>query len=347
MLSLVFFIVSAYSANVSVIIHPIFSTVGNVTTMNSFAAVKDWQAITCLQIVDNITFVTLANPADAYYDMVYIANRRLPDTLAAFHWFIVHFVGFGMPIIVILYITYCRLMVCYRTRDSGQLVLGGIEGQMFFLTMSATYISFVCSVGLPMMAASTDSTVPWVMFCLSIVFSLISILAVLRMFGLKVCKIQGWVGYGRTRQQIVAQQMEDNLAREVELGNLTVDTHGTVRRDGQVEHRVHNVELGAGDQEIETCLVLLTDGTSQISALRGTPWKRVHDGSAFLSTEIRLLAKHGLVWQDNNGNVAAKDVNHVRYKHKNSYSCASYDDMESMLWQLLRDNKCISKIIAM
>jgi hypothetical protein len=145
--------------------------------------------VSCFGRIDATpAYVRLLNPTTAYYEAIIRANNRLPSGLSTFHAWIVHAGIFAYPAIVIGYlaINAIRAEPGQRWKVMGTL-LGGYEAQVFYFAISMAPLFFVLAVTGPSMAASTDTTVPYVMFAMILVIDAIASSAVFKMLGFSCC----------------------------------------------------------------------------------------------------------------------------------------------------------------
>jgi hypothetical protein len=287
-------------------------------------------------------FIETMNPTTAFYDAFINALYRLPSWLASIYVFEFYFFGAGLPLAVLLYIAYCICKAPSGKRCSVYYVLlGGIEVQTMYFFGSMFFLEYAMMVVLPVLAASRDDVLPWVMLVTSQFALAFSVVVVARMFGSKMCRMRGMDGYGRRGGSILRQIKAETLAMDVELGTVTGEVD---EGNSTLPEKIRRLTPADESKAFKECAATLENGESDISQALGRDWSTVMTGSEFNSTEIRLLNEAGLVYQEN-GRVAVNDPGRRSdYQLLKSYSCTKRNHMSNMLWQLLYGGKRVKRV---
>jgi len=152
--------------------------------------------IVCLgHDVSNIAFTKISNPTMAYFYAFLDANDRLPEVLATVHLWIVHIGIFVFPGMILGYILVNVVRAGPGQRWTQWLkTLGGKEMQASYLFASLLPLIFFIGVSMPSMAASTDETIPYVMFVIIIILDFVASSFVWHALGFSCCAMRDHIG---------------------------------------------------------------------------------------------------------------------------------------------------------
>jgi hypothetical protein len=301
--------------------------------------------VQCFERTGGFGYSRLGNPALGYHRAAAKMNAELPSWVASVHSFMVHFVSFGLPLVVIMYVSYSAMRAPSGMASTVACrLLGGVETQAMYFLGASAYLIFIVAVGMPVMAASRDEVGPWTMFTISMLVESFSVGVILNMFGLKLCKLRGFQGYGRRATMMQAQADEGQLADALELGTLGVNLH-TGSRHGGAQIPIRRIMPEDESKEYSGCVVSLERGASDILQMQGRPWASIVSDGTVSSTEIRLLIESGLV-ANSNGKVFVTHQPDVGEVHaaRTRYSCKRHSDMRDLLWELLHNGKRVKGI---